>query len=60
VYYVENRNLKPGEKVILNPGKEGVMVNVYRNGELIGPDKYEAEKAIVQIGPNTDWKNENK
>jgi vancomycin resistance protein YoaR len=60
VYYIENRNLKPGEKVILNPGKEGVMVNVYRNGELIGPDKYEAEKAIVQIGPNTDWKNENK
>lgn len=60
VYNVENRSLKPGEKVVLSPGKEGVMVNVYRNGELVGTDKYEAEKAIVQIGPNTDWKNDHK
>lgn len=55
VYNVENRNLKTGEKVVLNPGKEGVMVNIFRNGELIGTDKYEAEKTIIQIGPNTDW-----
>lgn len=60
VYNVENNSLKPGEKVVLNPGKEGVMVNVLRNGELIGMDKYEAEKKIVQIGPDTDWKNNNK
>lgn len=57
VYNVENSSLKPGEKVVLNPGKEGVMVNVLRNGEFIYNDKYEAEKMIVQIGPNTDWKN---
>lgn len=52
---IENKDLKPGEKVMLSPGKDGVMVKVYRNAELIGTDKYEAEKTIVQIGPGTDW-----
>lgn len=60
IYNVENISLKPGEKVVLNPGKEGVLVNVFRNGKLIGTDTYEAEKKIVQIGPNTDWKNDDK
>jgi len=60
VYYVENNNLKPGEKRVLSAGKDGLVVNVLRNGEIIGTDTYEAEKAIIQIGPDTDWKNENK
>jgi len=60
VYNIENKSLKPGEKIVLNPGKEGVMVNVYRNDELIGPDKYEAEKTIIQIGPVTEWNNNDK
>ncbi len=56
VYYVENSSLKPGEKIVLSNGKEGVVVNVLRNGEVISTDTYEAEKAIVQIGPDTEWK----
>ena len=60
VYYVENKSLRSGEKVILDPGREGIMVNVFRNGELIGSDTYEAEKKIVQIGPGTDWKDGDK
>ncbi len=51
VYNVENKSLKPGESVVLNPGKEGLMVSVFRNGELLSTDKYEAEKKIVQVGP---------
>lgn len=60
VVYVENSDLDPGEKVILNPGKEGVMVNVYRNGELISTDEYKAEKSIVQIATNVDWEQDSK
>jgi len=60
VYYVENNNLKQGEKLILNPGKEGIVVNVYRNGTLIGIDEYEAEKALIQIGPGSGRVNDNK
>lgn len=60
VYNVENRSLKPGEKIVLNPGKEGVKVKVYRNNELIGTDEYEAEKTIIQIGPDTDWNSDDK
>ncbi len=60
VYYVENSSLKPGEKVVLNPGKDGVTINVLRNGDLIGTDQYEAEKSIVQIAPGTNLKNDNK
>jgi len=60
VVYVENSSLKPGERIILNPGKEGVMVNVYRNGELISTDEYKAEKSIVQIAPNSNWDQESK
>lgn len=53
VYYVENRDLAPGEKVILDPGREGITVRVYRNNELISTDTYEAESSIVQIAPET-------
>ncbi|MGE5614394.1 MAG: VanW family protein [Bacillota bacterium] len=60
VYYVENNNLKQGEKLILNPGKEGIVVNVYRNGTLIGTDEYEAEKTIIQIGPGSESINDSK
>jgi len=60
VVYVENSSLKPGERIILNPGKEGVMVNVYRNDELISTNEYKAEKAIVQIAPNSNWEQESK
>lgn len=60
VYYVENSSLKPGEKIILNPGRDGVTINVLRNGELISTDQYEAEKSIVQIAPGTDLENNNK
>lgn len=60
VVYVENSVLKPGERVILNPGKEGVMVNVFRNDELISTDEYKAEKSIIQIAPNSNWEQESK
>ena len=60
VVYVENSGLTPGERVILNPGKEGVMVNVFRNNELISTDEYKAEKSIVQIAPNSNWEHESK
>ena len=58
VVNLENKNLKPGEKIMLNPGKEGLLVQVFRNDELISEDRYEAEKAMVQIGPGTAWVNE--
>ncbi len=54
VYYVEKEDLKPGEKVVLNPGKKGLSVKVYRNDEFIGTDQYEAETSIVQIAPKTE------
>lgn len=60
VYYVENSLLKPGEKIVLNPGKDGVTINVFRNSELIGTDTYEAEKSIIQIAPGADWDKGNK
>ncbi len=59
VYYVENRSLKSGERVTLTSGRDGMLVNVYRNEELISNDKYDAEKSIVQIGPNTQWDSDN-
>lgn len=60
VVNMENKSLKPGEKITLSTGKEGLMVKVLRNGELISTDKYEAVKAIVQIGPNTGWNADDK
>ena len=61
VYYVEKDGLKPGEKVVLNPGKKGLSVKVFRNAELISTDQYEAETSIVQIAPDTAvLDNENK
>jgi len=55
VYNVENRDLRPGQRIVLSNGRDGMLVEVYRNDELISTDKYEAEKSIVQIGPNTPW-----
>lgn len=53
VYYVEKEDLDPGEQIVLNPGKKGLSVKVYRNDEFIGTDQYEAETSIVQIAPDT-------
>ena len=58
VVNLENKDLKPGEKVMLSPGKEGLLVQVFRNDEFISEDRYEAEKAMVQVGPGTVWGNE--
>jgi uncharacterized protein YabE (DUF348 family) len=60
VYYVEDKNLEQGEKIILNPGKDGIVVNVYRNGTLIGTDEYEAEKTIIQVSPSSRQTNDSK
>ncbi|NJD03347.1 MAG: hypothetical protein FIA99_12315 [Ruminiclostridium sp.] len=60
VVYLEDKNLKTGEKVVLSPGKDGLLVRVTRNSELISEDRYEAEKAIVQIGPGTVLSEEDK
>jgi vancomycin resistance protein YoaR len=64
VEYMENQDMKPGEKKLVSSGKEGLKVKVYRvtkgiQKEIIKQylyeDKYEAEKAIIEIGPNTRW-----
>jgi len=61
VYYIQNEDLDPGEQVVVDPGKEGLTVNVYRNGELISTDTYAAESSIVQIAPDSQWdQNKNK
>lgn len=60
VFYVEDKSLKSGEKIVLNPGKEGVKVNVFRNNKLIGSDKYDAENAIIQISSDNDWSSNGK
>lgn len=61
VFYVEKDDLKPDERIILNPGKKGVSIKVYRNDELISTDLYKAETSIIQIAPGTEvLGNENK
>lgn len=61
VYYVEKEDLKPGEKIVLNPGKKGISVKVFRNNEFISTDQYEAETSIIQIAPTTETiQNDNK
>ncbi len=61
VAYVEDESLKPGESITLNPGKEGILVNVFRNEELISTDRYEAENRIVRIAPDSGaWDEESK
>ncbi len=61
---VENEDLKPGEKLMVSPGVNGVKVNVYKvelrnNGEtdkrLLYSDEYDPVEAIMQIGPSTLW-----
>lgn len=61
VAYVVDSSLKSGESITLNPGKEGLLVNVFRNDELISTDRYEAEKRIVRIAADSDlWDDERK
>jgi len=64
VINVESQDLKPGQRKLISPGREGFKVNVYRitskNGieterELISTDIYEATLSVVNIGPDTDW-----
>ncbi|NTV88793.1 MAG: hypothetical protein HGA22_00280 [Clostridiales bacterium] len=57
VVNVESKEIEPGEKIVVNPGKKGMLVEVYRGDELIGTNKYEAVQEIVQVGPDSDWKN---
>ncbi len=58
VVNLENKDLMPGEKVMLSPGKEGLLVQVFRDDEFISEDRYEAEKAMVQVGPGAVLGNE--
>ena len=60
VVNVENKDMKPGEKKVLNQGKQGLLVEVYRGPELISTDRYEAENEIVQLGPGSDWTEQDK
>jgi vancomycin resistance protein YoaR len=60
VYNEVSNELKTGERIVLSPGKEGVVVKVLRNGQVIDTDTYDAEKSIVQIGPGTAWQNDEK
>ncbi len=61
VAYVVDSDLKSGESITLNPGKDGVVVNVFRNDELISSDRYEAEKRIVRIAADSGlWDDERK
>lgn len=64
VIHVESADLKSGEKDIVDPGKDGIKVNIYRRKmeagniigeELIGTDTYEAVTRIIRIGPGTGW-----
>jgi vancomycin resistance protein YoaR len=64
VIHVENRELKPGEKKLITPGREGVKVDVYlvpegrvaiKQGSRIYTLEYKPVDAMVQIGPNTGW-----
>lgn len=61
VAYVVDSDLKSGESITLNPGKDGVVVNVFRNDELISSDRYEAEKRIIRIAADSGlWDDERK
>lgn len=64
VVNMENQMLPRGERRLIDPGREGVKVGVYRitikNGteltkKFLYCDKYDAVKAIVEIGPDTKW-----
>ncbi|HEX3030441.1 MAG TPA: VanW family protein [Clostridia bacterium] len=68
VINMENQDLKPGQKKMVSQGKEGLKVNVYRimlsggqeiDRQLLYYDLYKPIDAVIQIGPNTKWYNEN-
>lgn len=65
--YMENQGMKQGEKRQVSPGKEGMLVKVFlvtqHQGEeiqkqFLHDDNYSAIKAIVEIGPNTNWQSD--
>lgn len=67
VIYVESKDLEPGEKKLVSSGKEGLKVEVYRttskdgvitDKELLSTDTYQAVKAVMHIGPHTEWQDE--
>ena len=55
VVYVEDQVLEPGQTEVKSLGRQGLKVNVYRNGELLYTDIYEAIESVVHIGPKTGW-----
>lgn len=64
VINIENKELSPGQKILVEPGREGIMVKTYRitlkNGEkikeeVINTHTYQAVKSIVQVGPGFEW-----
>jgi vancomycin resistance protein YoaR len=61
---IEDSSLGHGEKVVLNEGKDGLKVdvfrNIYRNGikaeeKYLYTDVYEPVGSVVKIGPHTGW-----
>ncbi|MCX8129223.1 MAG: VanW family protein [Clostridia bacterium] len=64
VEYVENEKMAAGERKMVSSGREGLLVKVYRTvpnstsedtRRFLYEDRYEAVKAIIEIGPNTRW-----
>jgi vancomycin resistance protein YoaR len=60
VIQVENSALEQGQKKLLSPGVEGIKVNVYGNGKLLYTDTYAAVEMMVEVGPDTEWNDDNK
>lgn len=54
VFNIDDKNLNAGEKVVIDPGRDGIIVRVYRGTELISEDRYKAVSKVVQIGTGTD------
>jgi len=61
---IEDSSLAYGEKVVLNEGRDGIKVdvfrNIYRDGikaeeKYLYTDVYEPVGTVVKIGPNTGW-----
>lgn len=62
VYEIKDDSLKAGEKIVVDPGSDGIAVQVYRGKELISEDKYEGLTKVVQAGtgPNPSDNDESK
>lgn len=50
VYEIKDDSMKAGEKIVVDPGSDGIAVQVYRGNELISDDKYEGLTKVVQVG----------